>query len=313
MRLQLRSLVAAVAVLFASIQSTMATDLLFVPLRNNTLVRYDVSLGSSSAVSASALTMGSASNLNLPVGVAVDSAGVAYVSNNSGNSIAKFDSSGSYLGSIGSASTLSKPQGMAINSAGNLVVSNSNNGVVRTLSTTGTDLGSITDYPDFGSTGGLAIDSAGRYLISRPASNVVYRVDASGANKVTLISSSLNYPVGIALDSSGNIFVANYNSNQVTKYNSSGSYLSSFGDSTNTNGAFGLAFDSGGNIYVSNFNSNSISKYNSAGTFQFSWSVAGIPGLMTVVSVPEPSTYALCAIATGVMTAVARRRKARKA
>jgi hypothetical protein len=31
------------------------------------------------------------------------------------------------------------------------------------------------------------------------------------------------------------------------------------------------------------------------------------------VSVPEPSTYALAAIATGVMAAVARRRKARKA
>jgi hypothetical protein len=32
-----------------------------------------------------------------------------------------------------------------------------------------------------------------------------------------------------------------------------------------------------------------------------------------IVPVPEPSTYALCAIATGVMAAIARRRKARKA
>ncbi len=33
---------------------------------------------------------------------------------------------------------------------------------------------------------------------------------------------------------------------------------------------------------------------------------------LTFTAVPEPSTYALAAIATGVMAAVARRRKARK-
>jgi hypothetical protein len=35
--------------------------------------------------------------------------------------------------------------------------------------------------------------------------------------------------------------------------------------------------------------------------------------LQAVNPVPEPSTYALCAIATGVLAAVARRRKAKKA
>lgn len=40
---------------------------------------------------------------------------------------------------------------------------------------------------------------------------------------------------------------------------------------------------------------------------------AGLMTLQAVNPVPEPSTYALCAIATGVMAAVARRRKARKA
>jgi hypothetical protein len=36
-------------------------------------------------------------------------------------------------------------------------------------------------------------------------------------------------------------------------------------------------------------------------------------GTITAVAVPEPSTYALAAIATGVMAAVARRRKAARA
>jgi outer membrane protein assembly factor BamB len=36
-------------------------------------------------------------------------------------------------------------------------------------------------------------------------------------------------------------------------------------------------------------------------------------GMSVPVAVPEPSTYALAAIATGVMAAIARRRKARRA
>jgi hypothetical protein len=39
------------------------------------------------------------------------------------------------------------------------------------------------------------------------------------------------------------------------------------------------------------------------------YSMIGLSNTLTIASVPEPSTYALCAIATGVMAAVARRRR----
>jgi hypothetical protein len=48
-------------------------------------------------------------------------------------------------------------------------------------------------------------------------------------------------------------------------------------------------------------------------TFGGSFRVYGISSNLTAVAVPEPSTYALGAIATGVMAWVARRRKARRA
>ena len=58
-----------------------------------------------------------------------------------------------------------------------------------------------------------------------------------------------------------------------------------------------------------------MSKFSPSGTFLTSWSTVGAsPAYLAFksVTVPEASTYALGAIATGVMAAVARRRKARK-
>jgi len=78
----------------------------------------------------------------------------------------------------------------------------------------------------------------------------------------------------------------------------------------------GLAFDSSGNLYAANSGNNTISKFDPSGNFLTFWSTGGVaPAFIAFqpVSVPEPSTYALAAIATGVMAAVARRRKARKA
>lgn len=46
--------------------------------------------------------------------------------------------------------------------------------------------------------------------------------------------------------------------------------------------------------------------------FDFGGSTGALIGQSTFTAVPEPSTYALAAIATGMMTMIARRRKARK-
>ena len=82
------------------------------------------------------------------------------------------------------------------------------------------------------------------------------------------------------------------------------------------NNPFGLAFDSSGNLYAANYGNSTISKFNSSGSFLTSWSTGTAQPFFLAfktVSVPEPSTYALAAIATGVMAYLARRRKARTA
>ena len=69
-----------------------------------------------------------------------------------------------------------------------------------------------------------------------------------------------------------------------------------------------LAFDTAGNLYAANIGNNTISKYDSAGVPQFAWSTPANPRFLAFV--PEPSTYVLGAVATGLMTVTARRRKA---
>ena len=99
MRLQLRSLVAAVALLFAASPFAGAVDLLFVTLGNNTIVKYDTTGNVGATIQATQATFAS-TNLNNPAGLAFDSSGNLYAANYGGNTISKFNSSGAYVSNI---------------------------------------------------------------------------------------------------------------------------------------------------------------------------------------------------------------------
>ena len=157
--------------------------------------------------------------------------------------------------------------------------------------------------------------------VTLSGSNTIVSYDTSrgvgsaiAATVTTFANSQLNYPKGLAFDTSGNLYAANSGTNTISKFDSSGGYVSMI--SSNLSGPVGLAFDSSGNLYAANNTSKTISKFDSSGNFLTSWGTSGSSGTYLAfrpVSVPEPSTYALAAIATGVMAAIARRRKARKA
>jgi sugar lactone lactonase YvrE len=152
--------------------------------------------------------------------------------------------------------------------------------------------------------------------------NTIVTYDTTGnvgttiaASVNTFASTNLNVPTGLAFDSSGNLYAANTGNSTISKFNSSGVYQSNI--TSNLNSPIGLAFDSSGNLYAANSTSKTISKFDSSGTFLTSWSTGAtaIPKFLAFkpVTVPEPSTYALATIATGVMAYLARRRKARTA
>ena len=163
----------------------------------------------------------------------------------------------------------------------------------------------------------MAFDTSGNlYVALTPTPSTIKKFNTSGGY-VSNITTNLSGAIGLAFDSSGNLYAANNGNNTISKFNSSGAYVSSGSiGSTNLSGPAGLAFDTSGNLYAANYSNNTISKFDSSGTFLTSWSTGTArPYYLAFkpVTVPEPSTYALATIATGVMAYLARRRKARTA
>ena len=97
-KLSVRLLGATLALAACSLLAgnAQAQNRLFVSLDDNSIVSYDISLTSAAAVEASK-TVFTASNLSSPHGIAFDSSGNLYAANNTGDTISKFDSSGSFL------------------------------------------------------------------------------------------------------------------------------------------------------------------------------------------------------------------------
>lgn len=153
------------------------------------------------------------------------------------------------------------------------------------------------------------------YVSTTDDTIVTYDISLGNASAVaaslqTFVNTNLNAPYGLAFDSSGNLYVPNGGNDTISKFDSAGVYQSNI--TTNLNTPTNLAFDTSGNLYAANTGDNTISKFDSAGNFVFSWSTGGAtPRFLAFAPaiVPEPSTYALCIIASGVLAAVARRRK----
>jgi sugar lactone lactonase YvrE len=109
-----------VALVIGLASASAQAGLLYVT-QGNDVVAYDVSLGTGSAVAASATTVVSANpNLVNAQGIVFDSTGSFYVASLATNSVAKFNAFGTYVSSI--TELVSFPTALAINSSNNLFV-----------------------------------------------------------------------------------------------------------------------------------------------------------------------------------------------
>ena len=245
--------------------------------------------GSNGNVTPTATIAGTATGLNYPTAIAVDSVANIYVANaglqNGGADSVTLYPSGSngnaapLLTLSGSNTGLAVPWGIAVDSSFNIYVANDGSSVGQ--------LDSVTVYPagsngnvapsatisgantGLDSPGGIALDSSGRIYVTNQGS--IYgnldsiTVYAPGSNGNAVPSSSaaaagLDYPLGIALDSSGNIYVANDgstegNADTITVYQpppNDGSPKATISSGTGIAAPAGVAIDSSGNIYVTN-------------------------------------------------------------
>ena len=203
-----------------------------------------------------------AAHFTAPIGVACDSIGNVYISDDHNNCIRKVNSAGiittiagdttsgfSGDGGPATAAMLSEPFGLKLDRFGNLYVVDESNNCVRKISLSGiitTIAGTTTAgysgdggqataaelyYPD-----ALDVDSCGNLFIADNANDVVREVNASGI--ITTIAGNttngysgdngpatdaqLNNPTDCALDNNGNLFIVDWVNNCIRKVNNVG-------------------------------------------------------------------------------------------
>lgn len=290
--------------LLATLAFTMpvqAVDLLYVSMVDNTIATFDVSSGNAATIASSKLTFAS---LTSPQGLVFDSSGNLYAAGAATNDISKI-TPGGVVSQF--ATGVTQPGPLAIDSSGNLFAGEAGGTAIKQITPGGVVSTFATGLVN---PSGLTIDSSGNLYASANAVGNIQKVTTGGV--VSTYATGMNSPNQLTIDSSGNLYVTNNVNGTVSKV-TTGSVVSTFATGLGT--PMGITIDSAGNFYVINgAGANTISKIDSTGNvlFAFNTGVGGVNLTFGATAVPEPSTYALAAIAAGVMGAIARRRKARK-
>jgi len=211
----------------------------------------------------------SGGGLNTPDGIAIDSAGNAWVTNSVFNSVVtEISNTGTFLsGTTGypAGGGLKYPGGSAIDVAGNVWVTNSIGVSVTKLSSAGTVINQYTassmPLPDQ-----IAIDGAGNAWITDSLSDVVTEFSSTG----TVLSGTTGYIgglggiYGIAIDGAGNAWGPN-GYNALTEFSNTGTALHNYtGGGFNYN--YRTAIDGAGNAWVTSFIGDSVTEISNSGT-----------------------------------------------
>jgi DNA-binding beta-propeller fold protein YncE len=223
-----------------------------------------------------------------PVGIAFDSHGDAYVSNNGTHSIAKLDAEGNVLDRWGSGGTgpdqLHNPGGVAVDAHDTLYVADAGNDRVLHFAADGTLINQIGGHGQFDAPHAVALDGAGNLYVADSGNHRIEKLSADGKLLASWGSfgdgpGNFNYPFGLAFDAQGNLYVADRNNDRVVKLSSEGKPLAqwkttSFADGPLTNPS-SVAVDGSGSIYVAGWASDRVQrlqKLSADGKLMAAWS-----------------------------------------
>jgi len=226
-------------------------------IRKVTPVGVVTTLAGTAGMTGSVDGTGAAARFAGPGGVAVDSAGNVYVTDN--QTIRKVTAAGVVTTLAGTAGTLgsadgtgaaarfNNPTGVAVDSVGNIYVADEGNhtirkvtasGVVTTLAgtagTSGSADGTGTDARFYVPTG-VAVDSAGNVYVADGNNKTIRKITAAGV--VTTLAGTagmrgsadgigaaarFDHPTGVVVDSAGNVYVADPGNSTIRKVTPTG-------------------------------------------------------------------------------------------
>jgi sugar lactone lactonase YvrE len=200
-------------------------------------------------------------NVNFPAGLAIDSSGNVWVSNQGNSNISGLTSAGATLGASPFSSThMNNPSQIAVDSSGNVWVYEQNASyftkLVQSSAYAGTDFGAF----DATSPGGLAIDGSGDAWLLNELGTDLYESSNSGTQIGSTYSGNNLAAIkgGIAIDASNNVWAIG--TGTVNEYVKSSSYAATtYTDSTlHPISDSNFAIDGAGNLWIPNKVSNTV-------------------------------------------------------
>jgi sugar lactone lactonase YvrE len=206
--------------------------------------------------------LGSVTAFNLQ-GIAADAAGNLYASSGgTSTNIRKYSPTGTSLGIF--AVTSAEAAGpLEFDSQGNLYEAEWQNNVIRKYSPSGVSLGIFASGGALNSPGAMAFDAAGDMYVTN-AFNTIREFSPTGADLG--VFATVQSPGGLAFDAAGNLYVSNGLNSLIRKFSATGVDLGTFATTGAANNSpSGLAFDSRGDLYVAYFGTNAIHKFSPTG------------------------------------------------
>jgi len=231
----------------------------------------------------------SGSNLNTPYGVAIDSAGDAWVTNETGNSVSEFSPNGTALSGT-SGIAFSGAQGITIDGSGNVWVANTGNNNVVKLTSSGA-LSTLVTSAAMAGPVDVAADARGNIWVANYNGNDVLELNNSGSVLNTLSGSgNTTRPTAVAIDFAGDVWIGNNGTGTVTEYSKTASLISAGYTDNALQGPAGVALDSAGRAWVAGTGGPELSGFTAAGTTAGSAPIYGVLNQPVGVAVDSAGT-----------------------
>jgi sugar lactone lactonase YvrE len=205
----------------------------------------------------------------LPLGIATDAAGNAYVADSNNNTILVYSKSGTLLHSYADPAHMNGPVGIGVSANGTIYVADTGNDQVEFYSSSGGFAGQF-GFGTLSVPNDLAVDSSGNVWVADSGNERIVEYSSSGSQLRMFGSEGsgngqFEIPEYIGVSPSGTIFVSDENNNRVQEFSSSGQFLNTWGSGGDTTGLFtnplGIDADVAGNVYVADQGNARIQKF----------------------------------------------------
>jgi serine/threonine-protein kinase len=192
-----------------------------------------------------------------PGGVAVDSAGATYVTNQGMYGRVVKLTPGSDTPTVLPFTGLYQPQAVAVDSAGAVYVTDFNNRVVMLAA--GSNNQTQLPFTGLSYPEGVVVDGTGSVYVADRGNDRVVKLPAGTNTPMVLPFNGLNDPDGVAVDGAGNVYVTDSDNNRVVKL-AVGSNEQTTLPFTGISVPWGIVVDRAGNVYVGEHDNNQVLK-----------------------------------------------------